>query len=120
MNVYLDDDVAKKALAARLPKAGHHVVLPSTAGTSGISDPRHLLHAVQKRLVLLTKNHDDFEDLHQLIQGAQGQHAGIIAVRVDNDPSRDMKDHDIVRALANLEDAGVPIANEFHILNHWR
>jgi len=69
MNVYLDDDVAKKALAARLQKAGHHVVLPSTAGTSGISDPRHLLQAVQKRLVLLTKNHDDFEDLHQLIQG---------------------------------------------------
>jgi len=31
-----------------------------------------------------------------------------------------MKDRDVVRAIANLEGAGVPIANEFHILNHWR
>jgi hypothetical protein len=31
-----------------------------------------------------------------------------------------MKDGDIARALRNLERAGVPIANEFHILNHWR
>ena len=34
--------------------------------------------------------------------------------------SRDMKDRDIVRALANLGRAGVPVANEFHVLNHWR
>jgi hypothetical protein len=31
-----------------------------------------------------------------------------------------MKDRDIVRAIANLELAAVPTANEFHILNHWR
>jgi hypothetical protein len=31
-----------------------------------------------------------------------------------------MKDRDIVRAIRKLEAAGVPIANEFHILNHWR
>jgi hypothetical protein len=31
-----------------------------------------------------------------------------------------MKDRDIVRAIANLEAAGVQIANEFHVLNHWR
>jgi len=31
-----------------------------------------------------------------------------------------MKDHDIARAIAKLESASVPIANEFHILNHWR
>jgi hypothetical protein len=31
-----------------------------------------------------------------------------------------MKDADIARAIDNLEQAGVPVANEFHILNHWR
>jgi hypothetical protein len=31
MNVYLDDDMAKRSLAARLQKAGHQVALPSTA-----------------------------------------------------------------------------------------
>jgi hypothetical protein len=31
-----------------------------------------------------------------------------------------MKDRDIVRAIGNLEAAGVPIENELHVLNHWR
>jgi hypothetical protein len=31
-----------------------------------------------------------------------------------------MKDRDIVRAIRNLEAAGVAITNELHILNHWR
>jgi hypothetical protein len=50
----------------------------------------------------------------------RGQHPGILAVRSDNDPSRDMKDHEIVRAIGNLERAGVSIADEIHVLNHWR
>jgi hypothetical protein len=58
--------------------------------------------------------------LHDLVQSTHGQHMGIVAVRSDNDPNRDMKDRDIIRALRNLEGAGVPIANEFHVLNHWR
>lgn len=76
--------------------------------------------AVQQDLVLITKNHDDFKDLHLLIQGTRGQHTGILAVRADNDPSRDMKDAEIFRAVRNLEQSGAPVANEFHILNHWR
>jgi hypothetical protein len=31
-----------------------------------------------------------------------------------------MKDHDVLRAIANLEHVGVPIANELHVLNDWR
>lgn len=120
MKLYMDDDIAKGALAARLRKAGHQVVLPPSVGMSGVSDPRHLLYGVQQNLVLITKNHDDYEDLHFLVQGTHGQHPGILAVRADNDPSRDMKDHDIARAIAKLEGAAVPIANELHILNHWR
>ncbi len=120
MNLYLDDDIAKPALAMRLRRAGHQVVLPADAGISGASDARHLLFAVQQALVLMTKNHDDYEDLHLLIHGVQGRHSGILAVRADNDPSRDMKDGDIARAIARLEGSGVPVANDFHILNHWR
>ena len=120
MKLYLDDDTAKAALVARLRKAGHQVVTPADASLAGASDQRHLLYAVQHDCVLLTRNHDDFADLHQLIQATQGRHPGIVAIRFDNDPTRDMKDADVARALPNLEQAGVPIANEFHILNHWR
>ena len=120
MNLYLDDDSAKASLVKLLKKVGHQVAIPADAGLSGVSDPRHLMHTVQNNWVLLTKNHDDFEDLHLLLKAAGGKHAGVLVVRLDNDPSRDMKDQDIFRSIGNLEGAGVPVANEFHILNHWR
>ena len=55
-----------------LQKAGHRVVLPADAGLSGVADPRHLTYTAQQDLVLLTKNHDDFEDLHLLVQAPEG------------------------------------------------
>jgi hypothetical protein len=58
--------------------------------------------------------------LHFLIREAQGHHPGILVVRRDDDPRRNMSPHDIVRALRNLENAGVPIANEYIILNAWQ
>jgi hypothetical protein len=120
MNLYLDDDMAKGALVARLRKAGHRVIVPADVNLSGVWDPGNVLHAVQNNLVLVSKNHDDFKELHLLVQATNGRHTGIIIIRADNDPSRDMKDADIVRALQNLEKVGVPVANEFHILNQWR
>jgi len=120
MNLYLDDDTAKAALAARLQKAGHLVVVPGDASLGGAADARHLLYAVRHGLVLLTRNHDDYEDLHLLIDATKGCHTGILAIRFDNDPTRDMKDAEIVRAIQNLEQSGALVANEFQILNHWR
>ena len=120
MNLYLDDDSAKAALAKLLQNVGHQVFIPADVGLAGAADPRHLMHAVQNVWVLLTKNHDDFEDLHLLVGATSGSHPGILVVRSDNDPTRDMKDRDVVRAISNLEGAGVPIVNEFHVLNHWR
>lgn len=120
MNLYLDDDSAKSALVARLKKEGHQVVVPADASLGGAADARHFLHAVENDLILLTRNHDDFEDLHLLIQATHGRHSGVLTIRFDNDPNRDMKDAEIARAIRNLEQSGAPTANEFHILNHWR
>jgi predicted nuclease of predicted toxin-antitoxin system len=119
MKLYLDDNCCKGLLAIFLRKAGHTVVVPSDVGCAGASDPRHFLHAIRTDFVVLTKDYEDFLELHDIVQATHGQHPGILAVRSDNDASRDMKDRDIVRAIANLG-AGVPVANEFHVLNHWR
>jgi predicted nuclease of predicted toxin-antitoxin system len=119
MNLYLDDNSAKPSLVNLLRRAGHQVTVPADLGIAGSSDPRHLASCAIQKLALITRDHD-FLDLHDLVQATQGRHAGILVVRADNDPSRDMKDRDIVRALVNLENARVPITNEFHILNHWR
>lgn len=120
MNLYLDDNMSKALLATLLRRAGHQVIFPSDVGTAGISDARHFVHALDNALVVLTKDHQDFEDLHLVVRASHGQHPGIMAIREENDSKRDMKDRDIVRAIGNLERAGVLIANEFHVLNRWR
>jgi hypothetical protein len=59
--------------------------------------------------------------LHEdALGGVVPPHSGIFAVYQDNDPTRDMSPGEIARAISNLLAAGVPIAGEFHTLNHWR
>jgi hypothetical protein len=87
---------------------------------AGSDDPVHLTHAIRENRVLFTGNHDDFEALHDLIMQAGGHHPGIPVVRRDNDPRRDMTPAGIVRAIDKLLAAGVPIADQFVILNQWR
>ena len=113
MNLYLDDNTCKALLVAMLRKAGQIVVIPADVGCAGASDARHFLHAINTDMVSLTKDHEDFLELHDVVQAAHGQHPGIIAIRSDNDAKRDMKDRDIVRALGNLERAGVAIQNGY-------
>jgi hypothetical protein len=46
-----------------------------------------LAHAIRNRRAILTRNSDDFEDLHDLvIFAAAGHHQGILVVLFDNNP----------------------------------
>jgi hypothetical protein len=114
--VYLDDCAYHKLLANMLRQAGHSVVFPAQAGIAKEKDSIHLDYARKNGFILLTKNPKDFFELRQ----DDSDHAGIFAIYQDNDPTRDMTHADVVRAIANLEKAGVDIAGQFHILNHWR
>src|SRR5947209_8758624 len=120
MRLYLDDDSASPLLAKLLRNAGHDVQLPIDAGTSGKDDPVHLTHSIRENRAILTKNHGDFESLHNLIQVANGAHSGILVVRQDNDPRRDLTHGGIVRAIHNILSACVSVANHYNMLNHWR
>lgn len=120
MRLYLDDDSANALLVQLLQREGHDVQIPADAGMVGESDPSHLTHAIAEDRAILSGNFDDFEDLHELIMRARGHHPSILMVRKDNDPTRDLKPSGIVHAIRNLQNAGVPIIDEFHILNHWR
>ena len=116
LNLYLDDGAHAKTLVQLLRAAGHQVVIPMDAGTSGKADEEHLQFAASQGLVLLTKNPDDFAQLH----GASSEHAGILVIYQDNDPDRDMSYAEIVRAIGNLERAGIILTKSFHVLNAWR
>jgi hypothetical protein len=120
MKLYLDDDSAAPLLAQLLQQAGHDVQRPNDVGLDGADDPVHLTHAIKEMRTLLTRNYRDFELLHDLVMAAQGHHPGLLIVRRDNDPSRNLKPRDIVRAVANLLAAGIPIADQYIVLNHWR
>jgi hypothetical protein len=120
MKLYLDDDTASPLLTKLLRNAAHDVQIPSDITMAGAPDPVHLTHAIADGRVCLTKNHDDFWILHNLIKQAQGHHPGIFVVRQDNDPKRDLTAKGIVRSIRNLEAAAAPVQDEFTVLNHWR
>lgn len=120
MKLYLDDDSVNVLLIRLLQRAGHEIEVPRDVSLEGRSDPIHLQHAISTSRVLLSGNHDDFEELHDLVREAGGSHPGILIVRSDNDRRRDLTPQGIVGAIANLLAAGVPIVNQFTILNHWR
>ena len=105
-------------LASLLSRARHDVTTAVQAALLGRSDPVQLTHSIAEDRVCLSRNYEDFEELHLLLQQGRGRHAGIVVVRRENDPTRDMTPKGI--AIRKLEMAGVPIANEYIVLNQWR
>jgi hypothetical protein len=120
MRLYLDDDSASRVLIRLLRHASHDVQIPADINLSGADDVVHLSEAARRDGVLLSRNHDDFHNLHNFVQIVRGHYPGVFIVRKDNDPQRDMTPTDIVRAIGKLLNAGIPVANQFHILNQWR
>jgi predicted nuclease of predicted toxin-antitoxin system len=120
MKLYLDDNQADRKLATLLVNAGHGVVRPADVGLAGATDARHFEHAIREGLVVLTRDRKDFRDLHQLVLTAGGSHPGMVVVRFDNDPTRDMKSKHIVAAIAKLERSGLQLTDQVVVLNHWR
>ncbi len=120
MRIYLDEDLASGLVATLLQKPGHDVTTPLQAFLLGRSDAVQLTHAISENRVCLSRNYQDFEELHLLVQQAHGIHSGILVVRRENDPTCDLSEKGIVAAIRKLEAASVPIANEYIVLNHWR
>jgi hypothetical protein len=120
MRLYLDDDSVHRLLLRLLRNDGHDVQMPTDAGMVGASDAVQLTHAVKTGRVLLSRNHQDFNELHDLVSETGGSHNGILIVRRENNRPRDMTQHQIVRALTKLVASGTPIENQVTVLNHWR
>lgn len=121
MRLYLDDDSVDPGLIRLLRHDGHDVQIPADAGLAGSSDQVHLAHAIRQRRSILTRNYRDFEALHDLVVfAANGHHEAILVVRFDSNPRHNMSAGDVARAVRNLENAGVVIADSYFELNHWQ
>ena len=116
LSLYLDDCIFSHLLRHLLQLAGYRVVAPVDAGLTGARDPDHFAYARTNGLALITRNPDDFLLLH----AAQADHAGLLLVYRENNPTRDMTAPDVVRAIQNIVTAGLPFAGQVHVLNHWR
>ncbi len=116
--LYLDDCAFSHELKRLLIQAGHDVQTPAELRPplTGADDAKHLAHAKAVGRTILTLNPRDFKELHD----QDTDHAGILAVYQDNDPTRDMSYRQIVQAMANLKSTGVTIAGGFWSLNAYR
>jgi predicted nuclease of predicted toxin-antitoxin system len=110
----IDEDSQAKILVNLLLQAGHDVLTVNEAGLSGQPDRAVFQYACFQGRLVLTRNYDDFQSLHQknLI------HPGILVIYGDANYAKDMSFKDIVRAIANLETANFSLADRFIALNH--
>jgi hypothetical protein len=67
-------------LAPLLHNAGHDVALPADIGMRGQDDPVQLAWAVEQDRILLTHDHDDFRNLHNLIMKVGGTALNSVSV----------------------------------------
>lgn len=115
LKLLLDEDSQAKPLVNLLRKTGHDVLTVNEAGLTSQPDNVVQNYAIRESRVLLTHNCDDFEELHKI----DSNHFGILAVYRSASSSKNMNHKDIVRAIANLEAASIPLVNQFIVLNHW-
>jgi predicted nuclease of predicted toxin-antitoxin system len=120
VRVLVDENMSSRRLAARLQSAGHDVLLALDVGLVSISDAGVLAWAVAQNRAVLTRDHEDFAALHDLVMAVGGHHKGILVVRFDNDPRHNLTERAITAAIGNLESSGVAVADSIHVLNHWR
>jgi predicted nuclease of predicted toxin-antitoxin system len=115
LSLLVDEDSQAKYLVQLLRAANHNVLTVNEAGIAGFPDDKVLDYARQHSRILLTRNCNDFRELHQ----ANSTHPGIIAIYQDAEPANNLGYQAIVKAISNLEDAGLELGNQFVVLNQW-
>jgi predicted nuclease of predicted toxin-antitoxin system len=115
LKLFIDEDSQDKILVKLLFQAGHDVVTVNEVGMNGQPDSVVFAYAKQQNRLLFTFNCDDFEALHL----ANPDHPGILVVYQQADFAKNMSYKAILKAIANLEASGVPLAKQFISLNHW-
>lgn len=115
LRLLIDEDFQDKVLVKFLFKAEHDVITANDALLSGQPDDRVLNYAIENNRIVLTRNCQDFEVLHL----AGTKHCGIFAVYREANVLKSMSFPAIVKAIANIEAAQLPLANQFIVLNQW-
>ncbi|MEM6353040.1 MAG: DUF5615 family PIN-like protein [Cyanobacteria bacterium P01_D01_bin.14] len=116
LKLLLDEDSQAKYLINLLKAAQHEVLTVNDAGLAGQPDENVLEYAKQQGYVLVTRNCDDFQELH----AEDSSHPGILAIYRGADEAKNMSYQDIVRAISNAEKSKLPFKRRFIVLNQWQ
>jgi len=115
LRILLDEDSQAKYLVNLLEIEGHDVLTVNLAGLVNSTDVMVLSYAINNKRVLLTRNCEDFQELHQ----ENPIHSGILAIYQNSDFSKNMTYQMIVMAIRNLETSEYLLENQFVVLNQW-
>ena len=115
LKLLLDEDSQAKGLLNLLREAGHNVVTVNEVGLTSKPDSVVLDYARQQGRILLSRNCDDFNNLHN----ADPNHPGILVIYQNSDRSKNMNYKTIVRCITNLETSGCSLVSQFIALNSW-
>lgn len=115
LKLFLDEDSQAKRLVDLLRGEGHDVLTVNEVGLVRKPDSFVLEYARQEGRLLLTRNCDDFYNLHNI----NSNHSGIFAIYQYADSSKNMSYSAIVKCIANLESSGLIFTNQFIPLNPW-
>jgi predicted nuclease of predicted toxin-antitoxin system len=115
LRLLIDEDTQAKLLVSILRSAGYDIVTVAEEGLSGASDGAVLAQAHVDSRAVLTRNADDYRELHD----TGVKHSGILAIYQSANRLKNMSSADVANALKNLEQSGLDIRGHFVPLNHW-
>jgi predicted nuclease of predicted toxin-antitoxin system len=70
MRLLPDESMSDRRLAARLRAQGHDPVLATDVGRLSTTDARVFIWAIAQTLPVLTRDSEDFTDLHDLLESS--------------------------------------------------
>lgn len=120
LKLLVDECLLDKMLVAKLREAKHDVLTVLEAGLIRKSDQVVFDAAIADGRLVITINCVDFVELSATKAAKKEAHPGVLLVYRYNVPAKEMTYDDIIKAIANLETTGVPLASACHSLNAYK
>lgn len=75
--------------------------------------------AIREKRLVITFNCEDFIALSEKALASEIEHPGVLLVFRYAARTKNMSADQIVKSIANLEKANVPLQNNYHVLNYY-
>ncbi len=115
MKILVDEDSQRHILVRLLRIDGHDVLTVDEAALNAKEDAVVFSFARQENRIVLTRNAQDFEAIHN----AEKIHPGILVEYQNRDPSKNMKIVEMVQAIRNIEASGWDLTGQLVAINAW-